>query len=359
MTKVRMGGVPSAALLMEQLPDAVAGFDASYAVTFSNPAAQRFFGLSEKQLAEKNLSGLFDVQQAVFEAAETAARKNRTVTLCDVTVAGKFVSSLSIVPVEPQQCYMMIIRHQPLELASEWNEKTRYSLESTQMVARMVAHEIKNPLAGIRGAAQLLERADLAAEDKELATLISREAARILALADSFDVFYDVPAENYKPVNLHEVLHRATGLARAQFGEKVKITENFDPSLPEVRGHFDHLVQAKLNLIKNAAEALAEKKQGHISIRTFYDPAAPFHPERAEKLPLCVEIEDDGDGIPPEAASRIFQPYFTTKPNGKGLGLPVVSRIVDSHGGTIKVESRPGRTVFRISLPAPRPQEPA
>ncbi len=110
-----------------------------------------------------------------------------------------------------------------------------------------------------------------------------------------------------------------TKIAHAEFGTDIKIVEQFDPSLPEVRGHFDHLVQAKLNLVKNAAEAFGGK-QGKITVRTYYDNAAIYHPERPEKLPLCIEIEDDGQGITPDAINRIFQPYFTTKPNGQGLG---------------------------------------
>ena len=352
MTKIekKTAEVPSALLLMNALPDVVIGFDPSYRIYFTNSPAQNFFCLSEKQLQDRSLSELLGERQAVFEAVQTAVRKNQTVTLYDTSINDKVIASAVIVTVEPGAWYMLVIRQQPVQLASEWNEKTKYSLQSTQMLAQMLVHEVKNPLAGIRGAAQLLGRADLADDDKELVNLISHETQRIQSLVDKFNVFYDVPRNQYKPVNLHEVLNRVTKIAQAEFGPDVKIVEQFDPSLPEIKGHFDHLVQAELNLVKNAAEAFANKK-GRIAIRTYYDNAAIYHPERPEKLPLCIEIEDDGQGITPEAINRIFQPYFTTKPNGQGLGLPIVSKIIDDHGGTIDVNSRPGRTVFKISLP--------
>lgn len=348
--KVSGKGVMSAIELMNVLPDAVIGFDPELRINFTNTTAQDFFRMSDRQLRDKGLAGLIEDTDAVFEAIRTTVSKNHTITLHDVKVAGRMIGSIVIMTVEPDYAYMIVIRQQPMQLASEWNEKTKYSLKSTEMLAQMLAHEVKNPLAGIRGAAQLLEGADLKEEDRELVNLIVRETQRIQGLIDKFNVFHDVPLNQYKAVNLHEVLNHVTRLAQAEFGPAVKIVEDFDPSLPDIRGHFDHLVQAQLNLIKNAAEAVADKK-GCINIRTYYDNAAEFHPERAEKLPLCIEIEDDGQGITPEAINRIFQPYFSTKPNGQGLGLPIVSKIVDAHGGTINVNSKPGKTVFKISLP--------
>ncbi len=271
------------------------------------------------------MSALLGEKQAVFEAVETAVRKNQTVTLHDAAIGDKVITSVVIVTVEPDAWYMMVVRQQPMQLASEWNEKTKYSLQSTQMLAQMLAHEVKNPLAGIRGAAQLLEKSDVSAEDKELVNLIGRETQRIQGLINKFNIFYDVPRNQYKNVNLHEVIKHVTQIAQAEFGPDIKITEQFDPSLPDVRGHFDHLVQAKLNLVKNAAEAFAGRK-GKIVLRTYYDNAATReHPERPEKAAtLCIaRSEDDGQGITPEAINSIFQPYFTTKANGQGLGLPI------------------------------------
>ena len=350
VTKIKAVEAPTAFGLMEVLPDAVIGFDRNFRIYFSNSAAQHFFCLSEKQLLSSAMTELLGAKQAVSEAVETAIRKNQTVTLHDVAIGGKVITSVAVVTVETEAWYMMVIRQQPVQPASEWNEKTKYSLKSTQMLAQMLAHEVKNPLAGIRGAAQLLEKSKVSAEDKELVNLIGRETQRIEGLVDKFNIFYDVPQSQYKPVNLNEVATHVVKIAQAEFAD-IKFAEQFDPSLPEVKGHFDHLIQALLNLVKNAAEAFAGK-QGKIILRTYYDNAAAFHPERPEKLPLCVEIEDDGqEGIEPEAINRIFQPYFTTKASGQGLGLPIVSKIVDDHGGVLNVSSKPRKTVFKISLP--------
>ena len=350
VTKIKAVEAPTAFRLMEALPDAVIGFDRNFRIYFSNTAAQHFFCQSEKQLLSSEIAALLGAQQAVFEAVETAMRKNQTVTLHDVAIGGKVITSVAVVTVETEAWYMMVIRQQPVQPASEWNEKTKYSLKSTQMLAQMLAHEVKNPLAGIRGAAQLLEKSNVSAEDKELVNLIGRETQRIEGLVDKFNIFYDVPQNQHKHVNLNEVATHVIKVAQAEFAD-IKFSEQFDPSLPEVKGHFDHLIQAKLNLVKNAAEAFGGR-QGKITIRTYYDNAAAFHPDRPEKLPLCVEIEDDGQGIAPEAINHIFQPYFTTKASGQGLGLPIVSKIVDDHGGVLNVSSKPGKTVFKISLPA-------
>ena len=349
-SKKPASGAPSALSMMNALPDPVIAFDELLKVVFSNHAAQEFFQLSEKQMLTKFMVELLGNENVVFESVETVVRKSKTITLHDVSVKERPVSSVILTMVEQESLYLMVIRRQQIQLSNEWNEKTMYSLKSTQMVAQMLAHEIKNPLAGIRGAAQLLEKSELSDEDKELAKLIENETVRIQGLVEKFNIFNETPDDQYQAVNLHEVLNHVAKLARATYGKNIQIKSDFDPSLPNIKGHFDHLVQAKLNLIKNAAEAFKNKK-GKISIRTFYDNAAGFHPERPEKLPLCIEIEDDGQGITPEMLKKIFQPYFSTKPNGQGLGLPIVSKIVDNHGGVIKVSSKPGKTVFRINLP--------
>ena len=334
---------------MEALPDAVIGFDSVLHVTFANDAAQQLFCRGQKQLLGACLQDLLGEKQAVCAAVEAAVRKSQNITVYDVTVNDKPAGSVSIVTHVFGAGHMLVIRPQMAQLSGAWNEKTKYSLQSTQMLARMLAHEVKNPLAGIRGAAQLLEKAKLGKEDKELVGLIGRETRRIQELVEKFNIFDDVPHEHYKPVNLHAVLNHVMQAAGAAYVD-VEVVADFDPSLPEVRGHFEHLVQATQNLVRNAAEGIGDEK-GRIILRTYYDNAAAYHPERPEKLPLCIEIEDNGPGIAPDAASRIFQPYFTTKTNGQGLGLSIVSKIIDNHGGTIGVESRPSRTVFKISLP--------
>jgi two-component system nitrogen regulation sensor histidine kinase GlnL len=349
----------TALLLLNALPDAVIAFDATLAIHFANQAAQEFFVLGRKQLLEKNLKDLLGMNNALLEHLEAVVRQKKGVTLHDIALHGRSVHSVTILALEqhtaPEQgdLFLMTIKQQPFQLADEWNEKTKYSLKSSRMIAQMLAHEVKNPLAGIHGAAQLLASSKLNEDDTELAHLIAREAVRIQKLVDKFNIFYDVPPDHYKTINLHQVLTYVAKMATMTYGDDVEFVESYDPSLPEMRGNFDYLVQAKLNLIKNAAEAFKNKK-GKISIRTFYDTAAAVHPDRLEKLPLCIEIEDNGQGMDSETIRRIFEPYFTTKPQGQGLGLPIVSKIVDDHGGVIGVTSKPGKTVFRLSFPVPK-----
>ncbi|WBU54075.1 nitrogen regulation protein NR(II) [Paracoccus sp. SCSIO 75233] len=221
-------------------------------------------------------------------------------------------------------------------------------------MADMLAHEIKNPLAGIRGAAQLLSMS-AAEEDREFTDLIVAESRRIVSLLDQVERFGDTTAPDLRPVNLHDVLERARRSAELGFARNLEVVTEYDPSLPHALGDDDQLMQVALNLLKNAAEALGQGGHGRlIRIRSFYDGALRLAPSaecpRGRALPLQVEIEDDGPGIPDAIAAQIFEPFVSGRENGTGLGLALVSKIITDHGGWLRVESRPGRTVFRISL---------
>ena len=226
-------------------------------------------------------------------------------------------------------------------------------------MADMLAHEIKNPLSGIRGAAQLLSM-NVAEEDREFTELIVTESRRIVALLDQVERFGDTTAPDLKPVNLHDILERARRSAELGFARDLEVITLYDPSLPDALGDDDQLMQVALNLLKNAAEALlrgrAEGGTGRtIRIRSFYDAALRLAPTpdypRGRVLPLQIEIEDDGPGIPNAIAGQIFEPFVSGRENGTGLGLALVSKIVTDHGGWLRVDSRPGRTTIRISLP--------
>ena len=233
----------------------------------------------------------------------------------------------------------------------------RSAARSAIGMAEMLAHEIKNPLAGIRGAAQLIAM-NLAPEDRDLAELIVAESRRIVALLDRVETFGDTSGPRLQPVNIHDVLERVRRLAVVGFGKGLRITTEYDPSLPPALVDNDQLVQVCLNLVKNAAEALQRAGQGSsgaIRMRSFYDGTLRLAPTRAEpqgrSLPLQIEIEDDGPGIPEAIADEVFEPFVSGRENGTGLGLALVSKILADHGAWITLESRPGRTVFRISLP--------
>ncbi|MDS9466042.1 ATP-binding protein [Paracoccus sp. MBLB3053] len=232
----------------------------------------------------------------------------------------------------------------------------RSAARSAIGMAEMLAHEIKNPLAGIRGAAQLIGM-NLAPEDRDLADLIVAESRRIVELLDQVERFGDTSAPKLTEVNIHDVLERVRRSAAVGFGKGMKIVPDYDPSLPPALADNDQLVQVCLNLVKNAAEAIRRdgRDTGTIRIRSFYDGTLRMAPTEAEphgrSLPLQIEIEDDGPGIPESIADQVFEPFVSGRENGTGLGLALVSKIITDHGAWIGLDSRPGRTVFRISLP--------
>jgi two-component system nitrogen regulation sensor histidine kinase GlnL len=223
-------------------------------------------------------------------------------------------------------------------------------------MASMLAHEVKNPLSGIRGAAQLLEQ-DADPAGRELTQLICDETDRIVALVDRMEAFSDHRPLEREAVNIHEVLDRVRKIAQSGFARHVRIGEEYDPSLPPVHGNYDLLVQVFLNLIKNAAEA-APANGGEIAVATAYRHglrlAGPGSDTRVN-LPLMVSVTDNGPGIPDDLKPHLFDPFVTTKRNGTGLGLALVAKVIGDHGGVIEFDSQPRRTVFRVFLPVVPP----
>jgi two-component system nitrogen regulation sensor histidine kinase GlnL len=217
-------------------------------------------------------------------------------------------------------------------------------------MADMLAHEIKNPLAGITGAAQLLSmNADQ--EGRELTDLIVGESRRIVALLERVEQFGNVSRPDLRPINLHDVLDRARRSAELGFASEIALVEDYDPSLPLALGDGDQLVQVVLNLLKNAAEAAPEGR-GTIRLRSYYDGSLRVRRDAGPNmvLPLQIEVIDDGPGLPPEIAEEVFDPFVSGRANGTGLGLALAAKIISDHGGWITMNSVPGRTVVRISL---------
>ena len=228
----------------------------------------------------------------------------------------------------------------------------RNAARSITAMAAMLAHEVKNPLSGIRGAAQLLEQ-DADEPGRELTRLICDETDRIVALVDRMEAFSDHRPIEREAVNIHEVLERVRKLAQSGFARHARFVEEYDPSLPPVHGNRDLLVQVFLNIVKNAAEAVPGA-DGEIILTTAYRHglrlAGPGG-EGRRHLPLMVAVADNGAGIPEDMRPYLFDPFVTTKRNGTGLGLALVAKVIGDHGGVIEFDSQPRRTVFRVFLP--------
>jgi two-component system nitrogen regulation sensor histidine kinase GlnL len=230
---------------------------------------------------------------------------------------------------------------------------SRGAARSVTGLASMLAHEIKNPLSGIRGAAQLLEQS-VTPEEMPLARLVREEVDRIVDLIDRVEVFGDDRPIEREATNIHVVLDRVKLLAKSGIARHVSFSEDYDPSLPPVYGNRDQLIQVFLNLVKNAAEALERTPKAEIHISTAFRPGIRIAVQGVAQrisLPLEIVIEDNGPGISPDLLPILFDPFVSTKANGSGLGLALVAKIVGDHGGVIDSDSRPGRTRFRVLLP--------
>ena len=346
--------------VLNALPMAVVVVDRDHAIVHVNDAGEQFFHGSAQHLRGQRLQEMIPADSPIFSLIEQARSGGNAVfeyglDLNSPRLGRNFVNVHARPMIEDPE--HVVIGIQPRSIADKIDSQLshRGAARSVSALARMLAHEIKNPLSGIRGAAQLLEET-LDSGDRSLTQLIRGEVDRIVALVDRMDIFSDKGPIRRGPVNIHEVLTRARQLAENGFGRHVRMIENYDPSLPEVLGDRDQLVQVFLNLVKNAVEA-APKSGGEVVLTTAYRPGVRFAlPGRdsREHLPLMVSVEDNGDGIPEDIRSHMFDPFVTTKPKGSGLGLALVAKIVDDHGGTIDIDTRGKRTCVRVMLPMVR-----
>lgn len=347
---------PVPGVVWASLPVPALLLDAQAKIVEVNPAGEAFMNASSRTLVGQPAWDRLAID-APMEEALSRARANRAplfINDVDVTTGEKppVQCNLSLAPMHDNPGIVMLLIS-PREIADRLGRasQVKSAAKSAIGMAEMLAHEIKNPLAGISGAAQLLAM-NLMPEDRELADLIVEETRRIVKLLEQVEQFGNLRAPDRRPVNIHDALDRARRSALVGFAAKMTILEDYDPSLPATYADPDQLMQVFLNLIKNAAEA-AGPRGGTIRLHTFYDLSLRLRRKDGKGRPLALQIEviDDGPGIPPDIAANIFEPFVSGRENGTGLGLALVSKIISDHDGWISVDSVPGRTVFRVSLP--------
>ncbi|MEN0002244.1 MAG: ATP-binding protein [Pseudomonadota bacterium] len=320
-----------------------------------NPAAESFLNTSSKVVRGAPAFDVLAIDAPIDDTMHRARVDQSSLVMNGVDVgSGNKTPVNTIVQLAPManQPGHVLLLVEPRVLADRLGQSmsVKSAAKSAIGMAEMLAHEIKNPLAGITGAAQLLSM-NLSKEDLELTDLIVSESRRIVKLLEQVEQFGNLRPPQRKPVNIHDLLDRARKSASVGYAAHMRVEEEYDPSLPPTFVDSDQMLQVFLNLLKNAAEA-ADGAQGVIRLRTFYDMSIRLRKkDGSSKVPLCVEIIDDGPGLPPEISTNIFEPFVSGRENGTGLGLALVSKIISEHDGWITVDSVPGRTVFRISLP--------
>jgi two-component system nitrogen regulation sensor histidine kinase GlnL len=338
---------------LEFLATAVLLLRADRRVAYANPAAENLFELSRVKLVGQALSALFSDAHVLAAALEKAVHSGAAYTEQEIELGvgtkPKLHLTCTVSPSDgPDHPLVLEFRHidQQLKIARE--ERLLEQQRANRELIRSLAHEIKNPLGGIRGAAQLLERELHEAHLIEYTQVIIGEADRLQSLVNRLLTPHRVPT--YRRTNIHEILVRVKGVVQAEF-PAIPIACDFDISLPEFEGDPEHVTQALLNVVKNAAQAVSGTTRGPaITLHTRVARGVTLARKR-HRLALMAAVEDNGPGVAPAIRDRIFFPLVSGREGGSGQGLTIAQTFVAQHGGNIECESVPGRTVFTIILP--------
>lgn len=355
--------LPNASAILQSLDHPLLVCNASNDIVATNYAAEGFFATSRAVLTRQKLDALITFASPILLLAEQVIatgvpRSEYRIALNSPKFDAERTVDVYVSRIQGQDegtepLVSLLFFERTMAEKIDRQLVHRGAARSVTGLAAMLAHEIKNPLSGIRGAAQLLD-ANADEDDRVLTQLIRDEADRIVKLVDRMEVFSDERPIDREAINIHSILGHVRTLAKSGFAANIKIVEQYDPSLPPVHANRDQLVQVFLNLIKNAAEALGETPSAQINIRTAY--RAGIHvsspgTDTRVSLPLEIEISDNGAGISDELLPYLFDPFVTSKASGSGLGLALVAKIIGAHGGVVDCDSFPGKTSFRVRLP--------
>ena len=344
-------------ILLSNLPHPILLVGMGSEIAFANPAAEQFFELSARYLKRQKLSELVPFGSPLLALVAQAQVIGGTVSEYGVEIGtprtGEKLVDIQIADVPERPGYVLVIL-QERTMAQKMDRQLthRGAARSVTGMAAILAHEIKNPLFGIRGAAQLLED-NVPPGDRILTRLICEETDRICKLVDTMEAFRDNRPLERAALNIHQILEHVRMIAESSFARGIKFVEEYDPSLPAISGDRDQLIQVFLNLVRNAVDAV-NPQDGEIVISTAYRPGGRLSVKGARervRLPLEVCVRDNGSGISEDLMPYLFDPFVTTKTKGTGLGLALVAKIIGDHGGIVECESQPRRTVFRVLMP--------
>jgi len=340
-------------LTLEYLATAVILLDDESRIAYINPAAENLFDVSGNNLHGLPLQQVFTHTEQLASAMQQAVHNNASYIEHDLTLGtharGKLHLRCAATPLQFTRRYLLLEFHpmdRPLKLARE--EQMLDQTQANRLLLRNLAHEIKNPLGGIRGAAQLLEQELEKPALREYTQVIVQEADRLRSLMEK--LLAPQNASHYSALNIHEVLERVRSVVLAEMPEGLTIQRDYDISLPALVGDKEQLIQVMLNIVRNAAQAM--QGSGLIVLRTRIARQVTLI-KRRHRLAVMVQIIDNGPGIPPELQDKVFYPLVSGRADGHGLGLTLAQDFVSQHHGMIEFDSEPGRTRFTVLLPLP------